>query len=163
MSSTAGAENARITLQCPQCKETIDSSVDTCRSCGAAVDQPAAQKAAADVSARVNQAISDARYMRTCSLAVPVFIALRFVPYFMWPGGIGYLLLSLLVPIWALLWWMRYGRLKVDNVDYRNARTTVKICGSVVGLLLLFLIILPFIFGLILYFTGIVQRTPTAQ
>jgi hypothetical protein len=162
MSSTVGAANPHTIFECPQCKETIDSSADTCRFCGAMVDHAAAQKAA-DVLSRVNQAISDAKYMRTCSLGLPVVFALRFVPFFAWSGGIGYLGLSLLVPVWALLWWMKYASLKVDDNDYRNARTTVKICGVVVGLVLLFLIVLPFIFGLILYLTGIVQPTAAAH
>lgn len=139
-------------FECPHCKETIDSSADNCRFCGTTIDHEAAQQAAATL-AKVNQAVSDASYMRTCSLALPVFFVLRFVPFFTWLGGIGFVGLSLVVPIWALLWWVKYAKFKADDKDYRNARTTVKICGIVVGLVLVLLIVLPFIFGIILFFT----------
>lgn len=74
---TIGAAMGEPTIfECPACKETIDAKAETCRFCGVAVDHESAHKAAA-LMAKVNQACSDASYMKSTALALPVFFALR--------------------------------------------------------------------------------------
>jgi hypothetical protein len=72
-------------FDCPNCKETIDANAETCRFCGMKVDREAALKAAA-LLARINQACSDASYMKSTALALPVFFVLRFVPFISFVG-----------------------------------------------------------------------------
>jgi hypothetical protein len=50
-------------FECPNCKQTIDTSADVCRFCGAKVDHEVAQRAA-HLLARVDQACSDASVLR---------------------------------------------------------------------------------------------------
>jgi len=144
---TIGAASYASTLfQCPKCNETIDNTSETCRFCGQAVDYAAAVKAA-EVLSKVNQACSDASYMKSCALALPVFFVLRYVPFFAGLGGIGLLGLSIGIPIWALRWWLKYGSLQSDDTEFLRARKTVKIAGFCVPAAFLLLIILLFFIG----------------
>lgn len=146
---TIGAAMHTPTIfECPHCKETIDSTADSCRFCGAKVDPESARKAAA-LMARINQACSDASYMRSCALSVPVFFVLRFVPFVAMLGGVGFTGLSFIVPIWAMRWWSKFGNIESDDADFRKARSTVKIAGIVVAIALVLLIILPFFASMI--------------
>ena len=79
-------------LQCPNCKETIDASSEQCRFCSVAIDPIAAERAA-DVMAKVNQACSDASFLRTAAGAILVAFVFRFLPIV---GGLGNL--AFLVP-----------------------------------------------------------------
>ena len=133
---TIGAAGVASTLfQCPHCNETIDSSAETCRFCGSRVDHEAAVKAAAVLS-KVNQACSDATYMRSTVLALPVFFVLRFLPIVSMIGFIGFYVLLFAVPIWALIWWLRYGNLNfMNDAEFARARTSVTWTGVIVGAL----------------------------
>jgi hypothetical protein len=144
---TIGAAMQTPTIfQCPHCNETIDSTADACRFCGTAVDHEAARKAA-EVLARVNQACSDASYLRTAALSIGVFFVLRFLPFVSMLGAVGFIGLAFAVPIWSLRWWLKFGRIDVADEEFRKARTTVKIAGIVVSVVLVLFVVLPFILG----------------
>lgn len=152
---TIGAAMQTPTIfQCPICNETIDSTSDACRFCGAAVDHDAARKAA-EVLARVNQACSDASYLKTASLSIGVFFVLRFLPFISMLGAVGFIGLAFAIPVWSLRWWLKFGRIETRDQEFLKARTTVKIAGIVVSVVLVLLVILPFILG----FLGIMRRS----
>ena len=65
-------------FECPHCKQTIDTSADVCRFCGAKIDHEAAQKAA-HLLAIVDQACSDASVLR--NTAVTAFLLVLGVLY----------------------------------------------------------------------------------
>jgi hypothetical protein len=133
---TIGAATGEPTIfECPACKETIDSNAETCRFCGVKVDHEAARTAAA-VLAKVNQACSDASYMKSTALTLPVFYGLRFVPFIALLGGIGFWGLLFALPIWALIWLAKYRGLESDDAEFRKARTTVKWIGIIVAAVL---------------------------
>jgi len=134
--TTSIAGSINTIFECPKCRETIDASAEFCRFCGARVDRDEALRAA-EIMARINQACSDASYMRTCALAVPVFFVLRFVPFLGMLGMVGFVGLIFAIPIWAMIWRSRYARIQSDDADFRRARGTVKICGIAVGVVLL--------------------------
>jgi len=139
---TIGAALGAPTIfDCPNCRETIDATAETCRFCGVKVDREAALKAAA-VLAKVNQACSDASYMKSTALAIPVFIGLRFVPFFSSVGTIGFLGLTVGIPIWALVWWAKYRGIGAGDAEFLAARKTVRIVGLIVTALLLLNVIL---------------------
>jgi hypothetical protein len=142
---TIGAASYASTLfPCPKCNETIDNTAETCRFCGQPVDREAAVEAAQLLS-KINQACSDASYMKSCALAVPVFFVLRFVPFAGMLGGIGFLALGIGIPIWALIWWFKYGSIQTNDVDFIRARKTVRIAGISVFLAFLLYVILLFL------------------
>lgn len=142
---TIGAAlNAPTIFQCSHCNETIDSSADACRFCGTKVDQEAALKAAA-LLARVNQACSEASTMRTTSLALPVFLLLRFIPFFGLVGAVGFIGVSVAVPIWAIRWWLKFGKLASTDLEFRKARSTVRLVAILVSTVFLTLVLLPIV------------------
>lgn len=130
---TIGAAMGVPTIfECLVCRETIDATAETCRFCGVKVDHESARRAAALMS-RVNQACSDASYMKSTALALPVFFALRFVPFIAAVGGIGFWVLLVVIPIWSLRWLLKYRKIESDDAEFRKARSTVKWIGIIVA------------------------------
>jgi hypothetical protein len=126
---------ASTIFECPACKETIDARAETCRFCGAKVDAGAALQAAAVLS-RVNQACSDASYMKSTALALPVFFVLRFIPFLSGLGSLGFTVLLFVIPGWTLRWWLKYRTIETADADFRRARKSVLIVGITVSCLL---------------------------
>ncbi len=147
---TIGAASYAPTIfQCPNCNETIDSTADSCRFCGVKVDHEAAAKAAL-LLAKIDQACSDSSYMKSCAWALPVFFVLRFVPFLNLFGAVGFIGLLIVIPAWALRWWMKYAGIATQDADFLRARSVVKITGIIVLLLFVFLVIFPFLFGMLI-------------
>jgi hypothetical protein len=144
--TVAAGSLAPTIFTCPKCSETIDSSAPACRFCGEKVDPEAAQQAAI-LLAKINQGCSEASYMKSTALAIPVFFVLRFLPFMALLGLIGFVGLSFVIPFGALRWWFKYGRLTSTDADFLKARTTVKIVGFAVTAVLLLLVIGPFLIG----------------
>jgi hypothetical protein len=131
-------------FDCPNCKQTIDTSADVCRFCGAKVNHEAAQMAA-HLLARVDQACSDASVLRYTAvtafcLSVGVVLALLRNPRFIEHVGfqnalLGFCVLILIVsspfPIWSLLWWSKNAKLTSDDEEFQNARSMVRAAGSI--------------------------------
>lgn len=136
---TIGAAVGEPTIfECPNCKETIDARAETCRFCGVKVDHEAALMAAA-LMARINQACSDASYMKSTALALPAFFLIRFVPFISLVGTIGFWGLLVVVPVWAMIWSIRYRGVVSEDADFNKARRTVKWIGIIVaGLFIVF-------------------------
>jgi hypothetical protein len=128
---------------CPKCGQTIDASADVCRFCGAKINHDAAQKAA-HLLASVDQACSDASYLRSTVVIVlillggVVFALLRQPRFFVLFGFentlLGFCVLVLLVsspfPLWTLRWWRKYASLTSDDEDFQNARKVTKSIGT---------------------------------
>jgi uncharacterized membrane protein len=104
------------------------------------VDHEAARKAA-ELLAKINQACSDASYLKSTALTVPVFLLLRFVPFISNVGAIGFVGLLFVIPLWALRWWIKYRRIVTTDGDFLKARRTVTIAGMVVAILLALLVV----------------------
>lgn len=134
-------------FDCPKCKQTIDASATACRFCGAPVDRDIALKSAA-LLARVNRAISEANYMRTVALSLPVFFVLRLIPFANMLGGLGFLIVTVVVPVWGVIWWIRYNALEYDDAEFKKSRRAVLRITIVVTAVLVLFEILPFITGL---------------
>lgn len=147
MSTTAGAMPS--IFECPTCGETIDVSAETCRFCNAPVDRPLAMHRAM-ILAKVNRACSDATYMRSCALALPVFFVVRFLPFFSWAGTLGFVVLSFAIPVWAIVWWSRFSDLESEDPDYTKSRKAVRTAGIMVGIVLLVFVIFPFLLGILI-------------
>ena len=123
LSLTATKENLGI-FECPVCRQTIDASATTCRFCLSPVD-PVAAQVAAEKMARVNQACSDASFLRTAAFSVLVFIGVMFIPFMGLLGIVGYYFLLVAVPFLAIRWWVKFGKIQADDSDFRRARITV--------------------------------------
>lgn len=129
-------------FECPNCKETISTSADVCRFCGAKVNHQEAEKAA-HLLATVDQACSDAsvlRYTAMAALALPLgaLIGISRNPRFIQLVGfrnvsLGFCLLVLAVsspfPIWSLRWWSKNANLTTDDEEFQSARGNVRTAG----------------------------------
>jgi hypothetical protein len=131
-------------FECPHCKETIDIAADRCRFCGAKVDHAAAQKAA-HLLAGVDQACSDASYLRNTAgtvlalLVAVVLVSLRNGRLLQRIGFqssfLGFCVLVLLAsfpfPFWAMRWWSKNANLVSEDEEFQTARGTVRKAGFV--------------------------------
>jgi hypothetical protein len=130
LSLTSTSSNAGI-FECSVCKQTIDASSTKCRFCSATID-PAAAGVAAEKMAKVNQACSDASFLRTMAIAILVFLGLMFVPFLSILGVAGYYFLMFAVPFMTIRWWVKFGAVRADDRDFKRARVTV-IVVSILG------------------------------
>ena len=130
LSLTSSGGNAGI-FECPTCKQTIDVSALQCRFCAAPIE-PEAAEAAAEKMSKVNQACSDASFLRTMAISLLVFLGIMFVPFMGLLGVSGYYFLLFAVPIMAIRWWVRFHAIQADDFDFKRAKTTV-IVVSILG------------------------------
>jgi hypothetical protein len=154
--STAFSEVPGI-FDCPKCKQTIDVTSETCRFCGAPVDRDIALKSAA-LLAKVNQAISEANYMRTVALSLPVFFVLRLVPLLGGFGGLGFIVVTVVVPVWGVIWWLRYNALEYNDAEFKKSRRAVLIATIVVALVFVLFVILPLGVGFVIGLTRAIHH-----
>ncbi|MGB9408038.1 MAG: hypothetical protein WCA89_10915 [Terracidiphilus sp.] len=143
MFESMGITSQARVFPCPVCKETIDTSALKCRFCSASID-PGAAEAAADAMARVNQACSDASYLKVMAIAVLVAFALSFAPIVGFLGYWGLIFLLFAVPFMVVRWWVKFGSIQTNESDFSRARgivIAISIPGFIfpfVGLFLLF-------------------------
>ena len=135
LSLTSAMNQTRI-FECPNCKQTIDTSALQCRFCSATID-PAGAELAADAMAGLNQACSDASYLRTAGISMLVFLGLMFVPFVTLLGLCGFYFLLFAIPVWAIRWWIKFWKVKTTDSDFRRAKSTTLIVGIPITLLLL--------------------------
>jgi hypothetical protein len=120
------SEQARV-FQCPKCKETIDTSEPECRFCHAPIDAGAAE-VAAEAMAKVNQACSDAGFLKVMAIALLVSFAFSFVPFVSFLGSLALMFLLFAIPAMLIRWWVKFGSLQTSEHDFSRAR------GIVIGL-----------------------------
>jgi hypothetical protein len=121
-------------FSCPNCRETINTSMQQCAFCSAPID-PVAAEAAAEFTSRISAAVSDASYLTVLAWALITFFLLVFVPFLGLVGGVGLIVLRAAIPIMVIRWWIRYGKLKSSDPDLKQARTRA-IVVTVVAILL---------------------------
>jgi hypothetical protein len=117
-------------FECPNCKQTIDTSSTQCRFCSATIDPADAEVAAAQM-ARINRACSDASYLKIAALCIPALLLFGFIPFMGLPVVVGVIFLEIAIPIWILLWCFRFLRVKSDDPDFRSAKRTVIVVGII--------------------------------
>jgi hypothetical protein len=108
------------TFPCPNCNEIINDSMQTCRYCSTPIDRKAAE-AAAELQAKVNQACSDASYLKTAALVMFAFLGLSlipFIPLVFW----GFLFTFFAVIGMVVRWQKNFSGLKTNDPDYKKAR-----------------------------------------
>jgi len=128
LSLTTASPNAGI-FECPNCRQTIDVSSTQCRFCSVAID-PAAAEAAAHKLAEVNQACSDASFLRTMAISIFAFFGIMFIPFMAIVGLCGYYFLMFAVPIMTIRWWVKFHSIHADDLDFKRARVTVIVISA---------------------------------
>lgn len=118
-------------FQCPNCKQTIDTSAQQCRFCSAIID-PTSAAIAAQAMASVSQACNDASYIRIAAITMVAFLGVMFIPFFGLLGVCGYYFLTLAIPVLTIRWWIKFGSIKTDDSDFPRARRTVVIISALI-------------------------------
>ena len=138
MAGTLSLSSTVEVFPCPNCGETINTSLDHCSFCSTPIDRAAAEASAAETS-RISQACSDASYLRIMLGALIPFGLTIFFPFLGLAGLVGFAFLKYAVPVMSVRWWVKFGRTKTSDPDFRKARKTV-ILVSAVSLIVLFVL-----------------------
>lgn len=125
LSITSDLDKPKI-FECPNCKQTIDTTSTQCRFCSTSID-PAIAEAAAAKMARINRACSDASYLKIAGLCAPAFLVILLIPFMTFMGELGLIFLEFAIPIWIILWCFRFLNIQTDDPDFRRAKKTVLI------------------------------------
>jgi hypothetical protein len=136
-------EEAVNVLPCPNCRATINTSMQQCPFCSALIDHSAAITSA-EAFAKVNEACSDASYMKgTFGLAFFSLIVLKFlhfrislrvggfdnVPFLGLITLLVFTFLLLVVAGMAIRWWIKFGSIVPDDREFAGGRKNVRLIG----------------------------------
>ena len=138
MAGTLSLSSAVQVFPCPNCGETINTTIQQCPFCSAPIDRAAAEQSAAATS-RISQACSDASYLKIMLSVLIPFGVLIFFPFLGLAGLVGFVFLKYAIPVMTIRWWVKYGRLKTTDPDFSKARGTVILVSTISFLVLLFL------------------------
>lgn len=128
---------------CPNCRETINTSLSQCTFCGVAVDHAAAVASAAETST-VSQACSDASYLKIMAWAFLACFGLLFIPFIGLAAAVGLWFLRIALPVMVVRWWIKFGKIKTNEIDYFRAKQAAVIV-SIVSVLALASAAFPFL------------------
>lgn len=137
MSPSLNLSETAAVFPCPTCKETVNTSMQLCPFCGAAIDHAAAEASAIETS-EISRACSDASYLKIMLGILIPFGALVFFPFLGLAGLVGFVFIKYAVPVMVIRWWIKYGRVKSQDLDLRRARKAVIVVSGVSLLVLLF-------------------------
>jgi hypothetical protein len=138
MAGTLSLSSTVQVFPCPNCRETINTSVQQCPFCSTPIDRAAAEQSAASTS-KISQACSDASYLKIMLGILFPFGVMIFFPFLGLAGIAGFVFIKYAVPVMTIRWWVRNGRLKTTDSDFRSARGTVILVSAISFLVLLFL------------------------
>lgn len=130
MAGSLNLSSAVHVLPCPNCGETINTSVQQCPFCSAPIDAVAAEVSAAATS-RISQACSDASYRKVMAWSLVTFFFLMFVPFVGLAGAVGLWFLRIAIPVMVVRWWIKFGSIKTDDPDFARAKRAAIIVGIV--------------------------------
>ena len=108
------------TFRCPNCNEMINDQMTECRYCSVPVD-PGVAQLIADRQQKANQAVSDASFLRTATIAMWVFLGLSFIP-FLPLVELGFVIVAIVVIVLAIRWQLKFNNLLTNDADYQAAR-----------------------------------------
>jgi uncharacterized membrane protein YvbJ len=135
---------------CPSCQQIITDDAQQCRYCGAPVDKGIAQ-AAADTQDKVNQAYSDASFLRTAAVGMWVLLAISLIP-FVPLVYYGFIFTFFIVIVLFIRWQVRFANINTTDPDYAKAKRNKNLS------LILWLVALPVGFVVVPLSSALVQR-----
>jgi ABC-type Fe3+ transport system permease subunit len=137
MPSLSLSSEVRV-FPCPNCSETINTSMTQCLFCSTAIDHTAAEASAAATS-RVSQACSDASYLKIMLGTLIPFGLLIFVPILGLVGLVGFVFVKYAVLVMTIRWWVKYRKIETTDPDFSKARGTTIFVAAIAVLVIAFL------------------------
>lgn len=111
------------TFRCPNCNEMINESVTQCRYCSLTID-PGVAALIAGRQEKVNEAYSDASYLRRTAVAMFVFLGFSLVFTFAYWG---FLITFWLGVVLLIRWQVKFSDLLTNDPDYPKAKRSKNI------------------------------------
>ena len=108
------------TFRCPNCNEMINDQMTTCRYCSVPVD-PGVAQLIADRQQKANEAVSDASYLRSSTIAMWALLGLSFIPLIPF-ASLGFLIILVVAVVLLIRLQMKFGGLLTNDPDYHAAR-----------------------------------------
>ena len=138
MAQSFSLSSAVSVFPCPNCKETINTSMRECSFCHTPIDRTAAEESAAATS-KISQACSDASYLKIMAGCALTFFLIGFIPILGSVGSLGFLFLEFAIPIMTIRWWIKFGKIKTDDLEFARAKQTAMFVG--IGAIIFFIAI----------------------
>lgn len=134
------------TFRCPNCNEMINDQMTQCRYCSVPVD-PGVAQLIAERQEKANQAVSDASYLRSTTIAMWVLLGLSFIPIIPLVS-LGFFIVFVVGIVLVIRWQVKFSNVLTNDSDYQAARKSWRIA------LLLIIVAAPvaFIVRPIIYF-----------
>ena len=114
------------TFPCPACHEFINESMQSCRFCSAPVDANLAA-AAVEHQEKINKACNSASIVRNLAGVMWVCFFARLLPLAGLFATAGLVILFVVVPVRLVIWLVRYGGVRTEDVDYKRAKRNLLI------------------------------------
>lgn len=133
MSNSLSFTSGIKVFPCPNCRETINTSMQQCSFCGTPID-PAAAEESADLTSRISAAVSDASYLRIALGLLGGFLVVAFVPLISGIGYFGYRVLTVGIPIGCIRWWIKYRTIRTADPDFAPAHRRVLVTSIISGI-----------------------------
>ena len=126
------------TFRCPNCNEMINDQMTECRYCSVPVD-PGVAQLIADRQQKANQAVRDASFLRTATIAMWVLLGLSFIP-FIPLVELAFIIVGIVVIVLTIRWQVKFSNLLTNDPDYQTARKSWRLS------LMLMLVAMPVAF-----------------
>jgi uncharacterized membrane protein YvbJ len=114
-----------LRFPCPSCKEIINDSAEQCKYCGAPIDKGVAQFAA-EVQSKVNQACSDASYLKSTAFALWGVLAASMIPFIAFIFYASIFIFFVLIFL-IIRWQLRFSDINTADPDYQKAKRSKNI------------------------------------
>lgn len=109
--------NELRTFPCLNCRQIINEGMQQCRFCSAPIDFQTAAPAA-EMQAKINQAYSDASFLKTAALTALVLAVLGFLPFV----GLAFFITFIGVLVLLIRWQIKFGAIRTDDSEFKQAR-----------------------------------------
>ncbi|HEY0781493.1 MAG TPA: hypothetical protein VGE98_03495 [Thermoanaerobaculia bacterium] len=113
------------TFPCPSCGEIIDTTMQVCRYCSAAID-PAQGAQAAALQEQVQKACGRASSLQITARTSGIFALIYLLPFLSGIGVVGLAVTLAVVPVGVLSWRSLYGKLPSADPDLVRARASIR-------------------------------------
>lgn len=112
------------TFRCPNCKETVNNTMELCKNCSFRLEEQVVTTAI-EKQERINNAYNRASNVRILAGSMWVAFFFSFIPFIGIIGTIGFYLAFIAVPVFLVIWLIRYGSVDRKEPDMNGVTRTL--------------------------------------